>query len=177
MPPAAGAGFDPARQLSIIQRAVAKRSFCVLATSSAQNRPHAVGILYASVGLTLYLVVAEDSIKARNVRQNPRVAVSIPVRKYLFGPPMAVQFQGTARILPPDDPTIRGLAGAGRLKKITGPTGLERPGIRFLEVTPGRRVSSYGLGISLRQLLRDVSQGARSVELPAATRAPDGDER
>jgi nitroimidazol reductase NimA-like FMN-containing flavoprotein (pyridoxamine 5'-phosphate oxidase superfamily) len=61
---------------------VTRHSFCVLATSSANHLPHAVGLLYAAIDLDLYLLVDENSIKVRNVRENPRVAVCVPVRKY-----------------------------------------------------------------------------------------------
>jgi len=159
--------FDPARQLEIVRRAIARRSFCVLATTSAAGRPHAVGVLYAAAGTTLYLLVSEDSIKVRNVRENPRVAVCIPVRRWPFGPPMAVQFQATARVLTAQDPPVRELLAERRLKRITGLGAGDAPGTRFLQITPGRRVSTYGLGVPLRRLLRDVSQGQRSVELPA----------
>lgn len=158
--------FDPARQLAIAKRAVAKNSFCVLATSSAKNVPHTAGLLYAAVDLSLYFMVGESSIKVRNIRQNPNVAVTIPVRKYPMAPPMAVQFQGTGEILAVDDPRITELVAAGRLKKITGLGTLDKPGNCFIRVAPRRRISTYGLGMSLLTLMRDVSQGARSIELP-----------
>src|SRR5690242_3199456 len=120
--------YDSEQQLALIRRALAQQSFCVLATSSADQRPHAVGLLYGADGLDLYLLVGEDSVKVRNVRENPRVAVCVPVRKYPFGPPMAVQFQGTAQILAPDDPKIRELVAAGRLRRITGLGAADRPG-------------------------------------------------
>lgn len=158
--------FDPARQLALIEKALAKQSFCVLATSSARNRPHAVGILYAAVGLDLYLLVGEETVKVRNVRENPDVAICVPVRKYPVGPPMAVQFQGTAQVLPPDDPAVKELLAAGRLKRIVGLGALDHPGVCFLKISPRRRISSYGIGVPLRTLLRDVTQGHRSVTLP-----------
>jgi hypothetical protein len=159
-------GFDERKQFDIAQRAVGKRSFCVLATSSAANRPHAVGILYAPIGMTLYLLVSEDSVKTRNVRENPNVAVSIPVRQLPLGPPLAVQFQGTAEVLPVDDPHIVQLRSAGRLKKIltADPTAVR--GVCVLRVVPRRRISTYGLGVPLRKLLRDPSCGHRSVRVP-----------
>jgi hypothetical protein len=170
-------GFDPERQLELIRRAVARRSFCVLATSSADGRPHAVGLMYAPVDLTLYMLTGSDSVKVRNIRENPRVAVCIPVRRYPFGPPMAVQFQGTATVLETGDPTIRALLSAGRLKSIAGLGAADKTGVCFLEVTPTRRVSSYGLGISLVRLMRDVSQGGRSVALPATASLGDRADR
>ena len=159
-------GFDPARQLAVAKRAVAKQSLAVLATSSARNRPHAVGLLYAAVDLTLYFLVGENTIKARNVREHPDVAVCIPVRKYPFSPPMAVQFQGTGEVLAPDDPHITSLLETNQLKRITAHGTGGRPGACFIKVVPGRRISTYGLGIPLIRLLRDVASGARSVELP-----------
>jgi hypothetical protein len=159
--------FDPARQLAIARKAIAKHSFCVLATSSAANRPHAVGLLYAAVDFDLYFLIGTTTVKARNLGENPQVAVCIPVRKYPVGPPMAVQFQGTAQLLAPDDPGIVPLLQAGRLKKIAGYSDIAtRSDVVFVRVRPNRRISTYGLGMSLRQLMRDVSQGARSIKLP-----------
>ncbi|HEX2809097.1 MAG TPA: pyridoxamine 5'-phosphate oxidase family protein [Kineosporiaceae bacterium] len=166
------AAFDPVRQLAIARHAIAKQSFCVLATSSSRNQPHAVGLLYAAVDTTLYLLVSQDSIKARNIRENPRVAVCIPVRKYPVGPPMAVQFQGLAEVLTGDDPGIKDLLATGRLKRIAGYGAADKPGTCFIRVTPGRRISTYGLGVPLVRLLRDVSLGARSVELPGHRLTP-----
>jgi len=167
--PAAPA-FDPTRQLARIRRVIGRRSFCVLSTSSTRNRPHSVGLLYAAVDLTLYFVVGEDTVKVRNIRQNPHVAVTIPVRRGPFGPPMAVQFQGTAEVLAPDDPDVLAQRAAGRLKRISGLGATEHPGICYLRVRPGRRISSYGIGISIVALLRDLSKGLRSVELPPGSR-------
>lgn len=163
--PSTHTDFDPVRQLEIARRAVARRSFCVLATSSARNRPHAVGVMYTAVDLTLYVLVGENTVKVRNIRENPHVAVSVPVRKYPMGPPMAVQFQGLAEVLTTDDPRIARLREAGTLRRVTSLSGAEAAGTCFLAVAPHRRVSTYGLGIPLRRLLRDVSQGHRSVDL------------
>lgn len=161
--------FDPVRQLEIARRAIRRHSFCVLATASASGRPHAVGVLYAAVDDTLYLLTGEDSVKVRNIRENPLVAVSIPVRRFPFGPPMAVQFQGTARVRSAQESPVRELLAARRLRRITGLGAGDAPGTCYLEITPTRRISTYGLGLPLRRLLRDVSQGARSVELPVGT--------
>jgi general stress protein 26 len=158
--------FDQARQLHIVRRAMARRSFCILATSSAANRPHAVGLLYAAVGFDIYLLIGSDTVKARNIRENPRVAVCIPVRTFPFAPPLAVQYQGTAQLHASDDPEIEPLLKDGRLKKITGLGALDTPGTVFVRVRPGRRITTYGLGMSIITLLRDVTQGARSVEIP-----------
>lgn len=160
--------FDQARQLRIVRRVMTRRSFCVLATSSAANRPHTAGLLYAAVGFDIYLLTGADTVKARNIRENPRVAVCIPVRTFPFAPPMAVQYQGTAQILAIDDPEMEPLLKNGRLKKITRLGAMESPGALFIRVRPGPRITTYGLGLSIITLMRDVTKGSRSVEvLPA----------
>ena len=154
------------RQRKIIRRAIERHSFGVLATASAANRPLAVGVLYAAVGRDIYISTLGGSVKARNVRENPRVALSIPVRRYPLAPPFSVQFQGTAELRSPDDPEIARLLAAGALKRITSHGELDPPDACFVRVVPGPRVATYGLGVPLRQLLRDPIHASRSVTLP-----------
>src|SRR5688572_19852914 len=90
--------------LDEVEKALAKRSFCNLATVSAKGRPHVAGVLYQAVGTTLYVSTSRESRKARNVADNTNVAVNVPIRRVpVGGPPSTVQFQGQAEILPLDD--------------------------------------------------------------------------
>jgi general stress protein 26 len=148
-----------------VRRDLAKHSFCVLATASAEAVPHAVGVLYAYVGGKLYIATGEATKKARNVRANPNVAVTVAVRKYPVGPPFTIQFQGQAEVIGRSDPDIKRLLEAGKLKKIVGFGVLNEPDLCFIRITPAARVQTYGLGIPLRQFLRDVSHADRSVKL------------
>jgi hypothetical protein len=109
---------------------------------------------------------SRDSRKARNVEANPHVGVVVPVRKLPVGPPYSIQFQGTARLLELDDPDILRHVAAGHLKSVTGHGELELPGGCFIEVTPNRRVFTYGLGIPTLQMIRHPLEGGRVVELP-----------
>ncbi len=148
-----------------IKREIVRRSFCTLATASADGAPHAVGINYAFLDGHLYLATSPLSKKVRNIRQNPRVAVYIPVRKYPMGPPWSIQFQGTATVLSRDDPEIVGLLKAGKLKNITRFGLLEKnPDGCFLKVKPARKIHTYGLGIPLLTVLRDTAHGDRTVD-------------
>jgi nitroimidazol reductase NimA-like FMN-containing flavoprotein (pyridoxamine 5'-phosphate oxidase superfamily) len=157
--------FDAERQRKVVQRAIARGSFCTLATSSARNRPHVAGVVYAEVDGNLYINTLESSVKARNIRENNHVAVCIPVRKFPFGPPYLVHFQGTAEVLSTSDPHILALVRAGRLKSITSHGELELPGSCFIRITPSRRVATHGLGVPLLQVIRDPITAGRSVEL------------
>ena len=156
--------------LAIASKAIAARTFCTLATSSDAARPHVAGVLYNAVGHTLYVSTLRDSRKARNIAVNPRVAVTIPIRRLPIGPPSAVQFQGTATILDNDDPEVREHAAAGRLKAISGHGELELPTGCVLRIIPGRRLVTYGLGMPLLRLVRDPLNAAGAVELADSVR-------
>ena len=156
-------------ELDQVTKAIAKRSFAVLATASQANRPHVAGVLYQAIGTTLYVNTSREGKKARNIAENPHVAVTIPIRRLpVGGPPSTVQFQGRADILAPDDPEIMRLVEAGRLKNITSHGELDHPDGCFLRITPVRRLTTYGLGMSLVKLIRDPLHAGGSVELTAS---------
>jgi nitroimidazol reductase NimA-like FMN-containing flavoprotein (pyridoxamine 5'-phosphate oxidase superfamily) len=157
---------EQAPSLTELTTAIGHRSVCTLATSSSRNRPHAATVIYAAVGTTLYVNTDRSSRKARNVAENPHVGVVIHVRRLPVGPPSSVQLQGTAEVVDMDDPEIVALVEAGRLKKVTGHGELDRPDGCFIRIRPGRKVTTYGLGMSLWQLLRDPLNAAGSIELP-----------
>jgi general stress protein 26 len=147
-----------------IRRAIARHSFCTLATSSG-NRPHVVGVLYAPVDGALYVSTLQSSKKARNIRDNPRVAVCIPVRRYPMAPPFLVQFQATAELLDNDDSTIIELVRTRRLKRITCHGELDDAENCFARIVPDRTVHTYGIGVPLRVLLRDPLHASRTFDL------------
>jgi nitroimidazol reductase NimA-like FMN-containing flavoprotein (pyridoxamine 5'-phosphate oxidase superfamily) len=170
----------PDRELVI--RAVAKRSYAVLGTVSEAGFPHSAGVIYQAVlseparaagagpepaPFVLYTSTMLSSRKARNIETNPRVAVTIPIRRLPVGPPSAVQFQGTAQIVELTDPELGRLADAGLLKAVTGHDELELPGGCFLRIRPGKRLNTFGLGMSLRQLIGDPLSAGGTVELAA----------
>lgn len=153
--------------LDEVTKALAKRSFCNLATVSDSGRPHVAGVLYEAIGTTLYVNTSRDSRKARNVAGNPHVAVNIPIRRLpVGGPPSTVQFQGRAEIVALDDPEIARLLDAGRLKNVTSHGELDYPDGCFLRITPIRRITTYGLGMSLLKLIRDPLNAGGVVDLP-----------
>jgi nitroimidazol reductase NimA-like FMN-containing flavoprotein (pyridoxamine 5'-phosphate oxidase superfamily) len=149
-------------------RTIAKRHFCTLATASASGAPHIAGVTYQYLDGYLYVATAAYSKKARNIRANPRVAVHIPVRQYPVGPPWSVQFQGTCSVLDPEDGEIVRLLESGKLKSITRLGVLEKePDGCFLKIKPARKIQTYGLGLSLIEVIRDLPHGHRTVVLDA----------
>ena len=152
----------------LVIRAIDRRSFCTLATTSSRGRPHVAGVLYDAVGTDLYVSTLRTSRKARNIAANPSVAVCILVRRLPVGPPSSVQFQGRAELLDLDDPEVRRLAAAGDLKGVTSHGELDLPGGCFVRITPDGRAATYGLGMSLRRLLRDPLSAAGVADLVPA---------
>jgi len=148
-----------------VTKAIQKRSFCTLATSSSAGRPHVAGVLYEAIDTTLYVNTLRTSRKARNIVDNTRVAVTIPIRRLPVGPPSTIQFQGSAEVLDLDHPDIVALLAAGDLKSITGHGELDQPDGCFVRITPNRRISTYGLGMSLVRLIRDPLHVSGSLEL------------
>jgi hypothetical protein len=151
---------------------IGRRSFCTLATTSPRRHPHVAGVLYEAVGTTLYLSTERASRKARNIEANPRVGICIPVRRLPVGPPSSVQLQGRAGLLALDDTEITDLLAAGHLGSITGHGELELPGGCFVRITPNGRVNTYGLGMSLWQLLRHPLDAAGHIDLTDAEGRP-----
>jgi hypothetical protein len=146
-------------------KALTKRSYAVLGTVSPAGHPHAAGVLYQAVGTTLYTSTLLSSRKARNIAANPRVGVTIPVRRLPVGPPSAIQFQGTASIVPLDDPELRRLADGGQLDAVTGHGELEMENGCFLRIEPTRRLHTFGLGMSLLAFIKDPLNAGGVVEL------------
>jgi general stress protein 26 len=153
-------------ELDLVKKVVGRRSFCLLSTVSANDRPHAAGLIYVPVGTTLYVNTFRGSRKARNIATNPHVGVVVPVRRMPIGPPSAVQYQATAEILDREDPHVVELMKAGTLKAITSHGELDNPDACFLRITPSGRIHTYGLGMPLLKLIRDPLNGAGVVAGP-----------
>jgi general stress protein 26 len=155
---------DQATLRAVVADIIARNSFCTLATSSADNRPHVAGVLYALVGRDLYVNTDTTSRKARNIAENQRVAVCIPVQVDPQAPPFTASLQGTAAVLQNDDPEIAGMVADGSLAAVTSHGELERPGTCFVKISPGRRVATYGIGVSEEELAADPLSAFGSVE-------------
>lgn len=155
--------FDAARHRRRIDRTLRKKRFCTLATTSAAGRPHTVGVRYVMIDGALYINAHGRSVKARNMRENPRAAICIPAQKVPLFPPFCIQFQGTADVLSASDPAIQRLAAAGRLKGIVSEKDLREPDQVFFRITPGKRVHSYGIGERLLDIIRAPQEAGRSI--------------
>ena len=133
-------------QVRRVTKTMHKRSFAMLSTVSDAGFPHAAGVVYDTVGTTLYVHTMRSSRKARNVAANGRVGIVIPSRWLPVGPPFTLQFQGRAEVVAMDDPEIVRLLEDGELRGVTGHGELDEPDGCFLRIVPNGRVHSFGTG-------------------------------
>ena len=148
-----------------VRRALAKRSFATLSTTSPKGRPHAAGVLYVFNSSELIINTLRSSRKAKNIKANPNVGVCVPVRRLPVGPPSSIQFQATAQLLDLDDPEIVPLLESGELKSLTSHGELDEPDGCFVRIAIGPRMLTYGLGMSVRALIADPLHAAGIVDL------------
>lgn len=142
-------------QLEAVRETLAANSFCTLATSSAANRPHVAGVLYALVGRDLYVNTDRDSRKARNIAANDQVAICVADHAIPDAPPFTASLQATATLLDNDDPSITALVADGSLAAITSHGELERPGTCMVKIVPNGRIATYGIGVAPEDFAAD----------------------
>src|SRR5947208_1024150 len=85
------------------------------------GEPRSSGVVYKAVDRRLYIAVAPDSWKARQIAVRRRVSVTVPVRRggllslVLPIPPATISFHATAKVHSPGSPEgPRPVEGAGR---------------------------------------------------------------
>jgi len=151
--------------LEDLTRLVAKRTFCVLATQGLSG-PHVAGVSYFAQGLDIYIPTSSKTVKARNVRRDPRVAVHIPVPWPLLpAPPRSIQFRGNAEILPIDDseanaalkrasPVMRRV-----FRRLIENTDTQTWGENiWIHVRPAGRIETFMVGAPITTVFRDATK-------------------
>jgi hypothetical protein len=155
-----------------VWRVLARASFAVVGYVTPSGEPRSSGVVYASAGKRLYVVVAADSWKARHIAASGQVAVTVPVRRggllslLLPIPPATVTFHA-ATIVHPAGPLRSGAVPA----QLTSLLPAERRDKScVIEIVPEGWFVTYGIGVSLMKM-RDTS--AARARLPVDTSSSD----
>ncbi len=160
-PPAVAA---PSRLSSAqVWQALAKASFAVVSYVTPAGEPRSSGVVYRAEGGRLYLVVAPDSWKARQIRDGGQVAVTVPVRRggiltlLLPIPPATVSFHARAIVHP---------AGTVDFATLPGDLAALLPAERrdegcLIALIPEGTFVTYGLGVSLMEMRDPAAARAR----------------
>jgi hypothetical protein len=146
-----------------VWRQLAKASFAVLSQVTPAGEPRSSGVVYKTVGRRLYVAVAPDSWKARQIAASRRVAVTVPVRRggilSLVAPipPATISFQAAAIVHPAGSPQVRSL-----LKELGSLVPAERQASgSIIEVVPEGEFLTYALGVPLRKMRDPAAARAR----------------
>lgn len=152
-------------------------NFAVLSTVDGDGVPHSAGINYgvAAPGhdLAVYVMTRRHLRKARNIAQNPQVALVVPLPRRLlwFVPPATIQLHGQAVILDGNDAEgtdvfrrfwvgRRILAAYEQLRQE------QETRICFLKITLDPIIRTYGVGYSAWYLRRRMESAGATVLLP-----------
>ena len=146
-----------------VWRTLARASFGVISHVTPAGSPRSSGVVYAVAGRRLYVAVAPDSWKARNISSTGQVAVTVPVRRggvlslVLPIPPATVSFHATAIVHPAGSLDIHALS-----KKLDALLPADRrASAAVIEIVPEDHFLTYGLGVSLLQMANPAVARAR----------------
>jgi hypothetical protein len=147
-----------------VWREIARASFAIISHVTLAGAPRSSGVMYEMIGRHLFVAVDADGWKARHLAADPRVAVTVPVRRGgLLSlmtpiPPATISFHGTAVVHRPDAPEIARIAE--RLTRIL-PTE-HQDAAAIVEIVPEGEFVTYGIGVSLMQM-RDTERARGRV--------------
>jgi len=154
-----------------VWKAVEKELFAIIGMVTAHDEARTAGIVYVARNRRLYIATGRLSWKARHMRANAHVSITIPVTKRLLFlpwiriPSATITFSGTARLLEPGETTAeirRALLGPHRDDKALQDESC------FVEVVPRGDFVTYGIGVPLLQMRdRAKARGRAPVALAA----------
>jgi hypothetical protein len=156
----------PARRLSVEQvwHELEKASFSVLTYVTPHGEPRSSGVVHAAIDHRLFVAVAPDGWKARQIVDDQRVSITVPVRRggllalLLPIPPATISFQARAIVHRPD-PAKHGPGLPVELRRLV-PADRQEVAV-VLELVPEGRFLTYGIGVSLSAMRSPVQ--ARAV--------------
>jgi hypothetical protein len=144
-----------------VWRALSKSSFAVVSHVNALGEPRSSGVVYGVADRRLYVAVAADGWKARQIVTGQEVAVTVPVRRggilALLAPipPATITFRARAMVHPAGSLDI-GAVSKELLKLVPE---ARKEGSCVIELVPEGRFLTYGIGVSLM----DMANPARAL--------------
>jgi hypothetical protein len=146
-----------------VWQALAKASFAVVSHVTAAGEPRSSGVVYGAVDRRLYLAVAADGWKARQIVTGQELSVTVPVRRggilSLLAPipPATITFHARATVHPAGSLDI-GSVSKDLLKLVPE---ARKAGSSIIELVPEGRFLTYGIGVSLMDMAKPARALAR----------------
>jgi hypothetical protein len=146
-----------------VWQALAKTSFAVLGHVNAAGEPRSSGVVYGVANRRLFVAVAADGWKARQIATGDAVALTVPVRRggilalVVPIPPATITFHARATVHPAGSLDIGSVSPD--LEKLVPET--RKTGSCVLELVPEGRFLTYGIGVSLMAMANPALALAR----------------
>jgi len=160
-----------------VEKALRQQTFGTLSTLTGQGTPHATGVVYAvstrDQAFALYVTTRTTTRKVRNINRRNEVAFVVPVPHRLLPlfPPRAIQFLGTATVVPTDDEGAnRAFEASWFLRRILATERRivsEGGDLCFIRIRPAPTLFTYGMGMSVLGNLRRPRGAIGRVSIPA----------
>jgi hypothetical protein len=134
--------------------ALDKASFAVLSFVAPDGEPRSSGVVYAVARRRMYVVTAPDSLKARQLYDASTVSVTVPVRRggllSLVAPipPATITFRARTTVH-----RAGSVDPASISKKLARMLPAQRKAGAVLELEPVGTFVTYGIGVSLREMM------------------------
>lgn len=166
----------------LVLRQLRKHDFAVVSTVDEAGNPHSAGVNYGvsrpGHAFALYVMTRRHLKKTRNIAQNSRVSLVIPVTRRLlwFLPPATIQVRGHAEIL--DWTDVEGTEvfshfwmGRRILKAYNESHRRGETRICFLKITPDADISTYMVGYSVWEARKHMESASARVAIPPEDRS------
>ena len=134
-----------------VRKIIKKNMWLVLSTVDKEEQPHSSVVMYQSDGYDLYFETGENSLKARNIRVNNKISVTLPFRKNFFhkiipAPPAELHFKAIATIISKADEKAKEIMT--KILKYEEKAGVE-DGSVWIKIVPSNIISTFGVGVKL----------------------------
>ncbi len=163
------------KTLEQVEKKVREKNFGILSTISPSGWVQSSAVQYAvsqreSI-FALYVLSDGTYVKVKNIQQNPKISFLIPFPHHIlrFIPAPTVSFQGTAEVVPFDDPVARAVytgRAQKRMVRFTESSKYRETAV-FLRLTPIRKLTCFGLGIKLTEMMKDPLNARYTVLIPS----------
>ncbi len=137
-----------------VREVMKKNMWLVLSTTNEKGNPQSSVIVYKSDGNAIYFTTGVNTLKARNIRRNNNVSVTIPFKmnllhKLIPAPPAELHFKAKAQFLERESEEVQTMLA--RILKYEEKSGISSDTV-YIKLTPAKKIATYGVGIKLMQL-------------------------
>lgn len=141
-----------------VRTLIKKNMWLVLATVDEKNIPYSAVMVYQSDGDSIICQTGENTLKADNIRNTNRVAVTIPIRKNFLhkiipAPPAELHFTTTAEIKHKDDEEARRIYS--KYLKHSDKAELPQDYI-WISIKVPNKITTYGVAVPLLKMRKPL---------------------